>query len=151
MHFDALENILGRLANDAAINQFYDVNFPGIDPFYTVGLKPDYEAGTGVPADCFPYIAVSPLSEDRLAVSKNVTLRISIMYGVNNDERQGRVFVGLRQVSQLGLLILEALLPDPLSTGPAVSWTGEAAIRSDAGLQHPYYEGEIIIPLGLRL
>jgi hypothetical protein len=151
MHFDALSAVSDRLANDAAIATYLDTEFPGIEVFHSIGIKPDWETGTGVPADCFPYIAVSPMNDQRFYNKKNSTEQVSILFGVHNDTRTGTVFDGLRQVCELGELILAALELQPLTKSPSVTWNHEAQIRSDAGLQHPFYEGEIVIPVEIRL
>ncbi len=150
MHFAVLERVMDRIASDPDLNAYLAEQFPGSTPFYTIGLKPDDETGTSVPADCFPYVAVSPLTETIAENSQKAEASVSIMYGVNNDARDGRLFVGLQQVSAVGLLIYRALKKQAIGTQPAVAWNGKAQIRSDAGLQHPYYEGEIIIPLQVR-
>lgn len=151
MHFQALENISNRLAEDEDLNAYWAEEFPGVEVFHGIGLKPDEDNATAIPVDCFPYIAVFPLQETITENSIKVEENVGIMYGVNNDDRDGRVFVGLRQISALGLLILNALKKKPIGTNPAISWTGKAQIRSDAGITHPYYEGEIIIPVQVRL
>jgi hypothetical protein len=151
MHFGTLQAVRDRLRADQPLADYFAAQFPGLPLHFFIGLKPDLEAGTGIPADLFPYIAISPLTEDKPAgTSRERTERLSLMFGVNDDWVEDGVSSGLRRICEIGELILKALAAQPLGTGPTLVWNGEAQFRSDAGIQHPYYEGEILLPVQVR-
>lgn len=151
MIFPVLSAVRDRLRADPAILAYLAGRYPGLRLSTFVGLKPDLEAGTGIPADCFPYLAVSPLKQEKPAgPGRDRTERLSIMFGVNDDRLEDGVFLGIPAIADLGELILKALAPQPIGTAPSVVWSGEAETRSDAGTQYPWYEGEIILPLQVR-
>jgi hypothetical protein len=151
MHFGALQAIRDRLRADPPLADYFAAQYPGLPLHFFIGLKPDLEAGTGIPADLFPYIAVSPLVEDKPAhPGRERTYRLSLMFGVNDDRLEDGVFLGIQRMCEIGELILQALAAQPIGTSPRVVWSGEAQTRSDAGVQHPYYEGEILLPVQVR-
>lgn len=144
MRFEVLSNLRDRLRNHEPLTDYLAEHYPDAEPNWFIGakLKPA--------ADEFPYIAVAPIQEDKeKAPSVARTARVSILYGVNEDAVTDGVYAGIRRVAEIGEMILAALAVQPIGT-PPVTWDGEAQSRSDAGLQHPFYEGEIVISVRLR-
>lgn len=152
MIWSALLDIRQRLMTDTPLAAYFASTYPGMDPHFFIGLKPDFETGTAVPADLFPYVAVSPDEETKEAANdRDRTLRALINYGVNDDRVENGAALGLQAVCEIGELILQALRAPPLGGDPQVTWDGQAVQRSDAGVMEPYYESVLIITVKTRL
>lgn len=146
-----LLGIRDRLAADPGISAFFAERYPGCAPAYFVGLKPDLEEGTGVPADRFPYIAVSPLAEAKGARPSRERLpKLSVMFGLNEDRVEGDVALASLYLGELSELILAALEAQPLLATPPAVWDGAADLVFDTGANAPYHEAEIILELKVR-
>jgi hypothetical protein len=142
MRFEALVNVRDRLKNHAPLAGYLAAHYPDAAPNWFIGakLKPA--------ATEFPYVAVAPTLEDKDAEpSRERRPRVSILYGVNDDAVVDGVYVGIQRICEIGELILDALGKQPIG---AATWDGQAQSRSDAGLQHPFYEGEVMISLKVR-
>jgi hypothetical protein len=147
MRFEALTAVRDRLKSEAALLAYFIEHYPDTPLNFFIGAKLNPGAHE------FPYIAVAPMTEEKAAYpSLERVPRLSIMYGVNDDAVDEGVYRGIRRVCEIGELILDALRKQPIGTQTdAVIWDGSAQTRSDAGIQHPYYEGETIIPLLMRV
>lgn len=151
MDFTVLTALRDRLRESPDIMAFVAARYKSTPCSFFIGLKPDVEKGIGIPADRFPYVAVSPLQSDQESrPSKMTSNRVSILFGVNEDEEVDGVFTGVESISQFGNLLLALIEPQPLATSPLIVWDGQAQILFDAGTQHPYYEAEIILNLESR-
>jgi hypothetical protein len=139
MIFDALTAIRDRLKNDAGITAALTDWYPEATPNYFIGakLKPT--------AQEFPYIAVAPMLETReRRKDRPRQQKISLMFGVIEHDVTDGVSIGLERVTVLGELIYAALDKQPLCAAPLVEWLSNAQMISDAGVQHPHYEAELI-------
>lgn len=147
-----LPNLRARLEADAALAAWFAEHYPGLPVRHLIGLRPDPDTETAVPADYFPYIALSRLTQKKEArPSRRREWKVSILFGLNDDRQEDGVYLGVRGIDELTELILDALEPQPIGTDPPVVWSGEADTRNDAGTNHPYYEGEIVIPVTLQV
>ena len=139
MIFQALTAIRYRLKHDAGIAAALTAWYPQSTPNFFIGvkLKPT--------AQEFPYFAVAPLRETRDR-RKNAPRqqKISLMYGVTEDVVTDGVSIGLERIAALGELVYAALDKQPLCVDPMVDWLSDAQMVSDAGVQHPHYEAELI-------
>lgn len=152
MFLSTLPNIRERLEADPAIAAWFAERYPGQPVRHLIGLRPDPETETAVPSDWFPYIALSRLTQHKEArPSRKREWKVSIMFGLYADGQQDGVSLGVRGIDELTELILNALEPQPIGADPPVVWSGEADTRNDAGTNHPYYEGEIVIPVTMQV
>lgn len=150
MDFRALEIVRERLRTDAGIQDFVDTYYPGLPLRTFIGLKPDLDAGTAVAPDDFPYLAISPLTGSKPARPvRQRGGRISITFGVieNDTGIEDGVSAGIRRICDLSELILAALSKQPLDP---IVWDGAAEEVFDAGIQAPYYEGDLIISVSIK-
>lgn len=151
MFVSTLVAVRNRLRADPALLAYFAARYPGCVLSTLIGIRPDNSGETSIPMDRFPYLAVSPMTGDKPAgPHRDRSDQLSIMFGVNDDREQDGVCQGVVAVCEIGELILKALEPQPIGDSPSVVWDGAARMVSDAGIFHPYYEGEIIITLKVR-
>lgn len=154
MIYATLGQLRSRLQADAALAAYVEQHYPGATLRHFIGsrMRLDGEGRWYIASDDYPYIALAPLQEAKPPRPERTRgQRLSIMWGFNEPTIEDGICLGLRRCAEFGELILAALDKQPIGQGPALVWDGAAESRSDAGTQHPYYEGESIIELKVHL
>lgn len=141
-----------RFADDQPLADFISTNYPGYELTILVGLKPDPEKGTAVPPDMFPYVAFFLATGDKPAgfPDKNRAAKLGIMFGLHDDRVLDGVVQGAAKMAEMAELIFGALTKQPIGKDPAIVWDGSAQLNLDAGVTHPWHEGEIFVDLEIR-
>lgn len=147
---EALLAIRERLRGDEALVALLGGHYPGAPLRTFVGLRPDYDAGTAVPADLFPYLAVSPWTgEQPPRPDRQRRHTISVMAGVCDDREHDGAQMGVLVLMEAAEILMAALGRMP-PIYPGLSWKGAAEMRCDMGAKSPYFEIELLLPVELR-